>query len=297
MAISSVKAVINGSEYTLTLNATSGKYEATINAPSKSSFNQTGGYYDVTVTAKDNAGNSTTVNSKDATLGSDLQLVVKEKVAPIIANVSIATGATLTNNTPDITWDVTDDDSGVNTSTLKIDGSVVTGVTKTAIVGGFKYSYTPTTALADGSHTIAIGASDNDGNDAAETSVTFKIDTTPPVLNVSEPVQDSYTNQTKINVVGVTNDVTSSPVTVEIGVNGVDAGAVTVASDGSFTKEVTLKEGANTITVTSTDKAGKASTVTRTVNLNTVAPTIDSVELVPNPVDAGATYIIKVKVS
>ena len=297
MAITSVKATINGSEYTLTYNSTDDTYQATLTAPSKSSFNQTGGFYDVSVKAEDNAGNVTTVNASDATLGDKLKLVVKEKVAPIIGNISIASGATLINNTPDISFEVTDDDSGVKVASLKIDSVDVTGLTKTVIAGGFKYSYTPTTALSDGDHTITIGATDNDGNDAVEATVSFTVDTTPPVLNVTAPVNNSYTNKTKINVEGVTNDVTSSPVTVAIGVNGTDAGAVTVAADGSFIKEVTLTEGANTITITSTDKAGKSSTVTRTVNLNTVAPKFDSVELVPNPVDAGATYIIKVKVS
>ena len=37
MAISTVKATINGSEYTLTYNASSGKYEATIPAPTQTS--------------------------------------------------------------------------------------------------------------------------------------------------------------------------------------------------------------------------------------------------------------------
>ena len=297
MAITDVKAVINGQEYILTYNSTDGTYQATINAPSKSSFKQTGGYYNVSVTAQDNAGNSTTVDASDITLGDNLKLVVKEKVAPVIANISIASGATLINNTPEITFEVTDNDSGVKSGSLKIDGTAVSGLTKTAITNGYKYSYTPSSALADGSHTIAVGASDNDGNAATEVSVSFKVDTTPPVLNVTAPTNDSYTNQTKINVVGVTNDTTSSPVTVKIGVNGTDSGTVTVKSDGSFTKEITLREGANTITITSTDKAGKASTVTRTVNLNTVAPVFESVEIVPNPVDAGETYIIKVKVS
>ena len=37
MAIKTVQATINGQTYTLTLNSTSGKYEATVTAPSKSS--------------------------------------------------------------------------------------------------------------------------------------------------------------------------------------------------------------------------------------------------------------------
>lgn len=47
MAVKTVQTVINGQTYTLTLNSSTGKYEATITAPSKSSYNQSGHYYPV----------------------------------------------------------------------------------------------------------------------------------------------------------------------------------------------------------------------------------------------------------
>ena len=39
MAVKTVQTVINGQTYTLTLNSSTGKYEATVTAPSKSSYN------------------------------------------------------------------------------------------------------------------------------------------------------------------------------------------------------------------------------------------------------------------
>ena len=107
MAIKTVQATINGQTYTLTLNSTSGKYEATVTAPSKSSYNQSGHYYGVTVKATDVAGNITTKDAADATLGKSLRLQVKEKVAPIIAITAPTLGTYLTNNKPTITWKVT----------------------------------------------------------------------------------------------------------------------------------------------------------------------------------------------
>ena len=62
MAVKKVEAVINGQTYTLTLNSATGKYEATITAPAKSSYNQSGHYYPVTVKATDDAGNVRTVD-------------------------------------------------------------------------------------------------------------------------------------------------------------------------------------------------------------------------------------------
>lgn len=296
MAIKTVQAIINGVTTILTYNSTSGKYEATITAPSKSSYNQSGGYYPVTVKATDIAGNTTTKDATDATLGSSLRLVVKEKVAPVIAVTYPTANALITNNKPVIKWKVTDDDSGVNSGTIGIiiDGGskITSGITKTAITGGYECQYTPSTALSDGSHTIKFDASDNDGNAATQKSVTFKIDTVPPTLVINNPTDGLVTNQPNLTVSGTTNDATSSPVTVKIN----DA-AVTVGSDGSFSKEIQLSEGSNTITIVATDSAGKSTTVTRTVTLDTHAPTITAISLTPNPVDGGKTFVIAVTVS
>lgn len=303
MAITQVKAMINGVEHTLTYNGTSGKWEATLTAPSTSSFNNSGGYYGVSVTANDNAGNSTTVNQSHPTLGEDLQLIVKEKVAPTISIVSPGASAYISNNKPTISIQLRDSDSGVKISTfqLKIDGGTAitsgsVGVTATPVSGGYDVTYVVQNSLSDGSHTITVNVSDNDGNAASQASRTFTIDTLPPSLNVSAPGDGLVTNQATVAVQGTTNDAHSSPVSVTITLNGVDQGAVTVA-DASFTKNITLAEGNNTIVITATDSIGQSTQVTRTVTLDTSPPVISAVELVPNPVDAGQTYIIKVTVS
>ena len=45
MAVKTVQAVINGVTTTLTLNSNTGRYEATITAPAKSSYNVNSGHY------------------------------------------------------------------------------------------------------------------------------------------------------------------------------------------------------------------------------------------------------------
>ena len=57
MAVKTMQAIINGQTVTLTKNSESGKWEATITAPNRSSYNQSGHYYPVTVKATDDAGN------------------------------------------------------------------------------------------------------------------------------------------------------------------------------------------------------------------------------------------------
>lgn len=300
MAVKTVQVVINGQTHTLTYNATTKKYEATITAPSTSSYNQNGHYYNVKVKATDEAGNSVTRDATDTTLGSSLQLKVKEKVAPVISITAPSSSAKLTNNKPVINWTVTDADSGVNPSTIKLiidSQTITTGITKTQSGKNYTCSYTPTTALSDGTHTIKVSASDYDGNVATQKSVTFTVDTVPPELSVSAPVDNLVTNQSALVVKGTTNDVTSSPVTLTIKLNGGTEQTVEVGSDGSFTKTLTLVTGENTIVITAKDGAGKTSTVTKKVVLDQTAPVIQSVTISPNPVNAGATYTISVEVT
>lgn len=303
MAVKLVQAIINGQTTTLNYNSGTGKYEATITAPSTSSYNENDGhYYPVTIKATDDADNVTTKNDTDATLGSSLKLRVKEKVAPVITITYPTASALITNSKPVIKWKVTDDDSGVDPDTIGItidSAGKVTGsaITKSPVSGGYECSYTPTEALGDGQHTIKVDASDNDGNAATQKTVTFKVDTIPPTLSVTAPADDSVTNNSSCTVSGTTNDATSSPVTVTVKLNNGAAEEVEVAENGSFTKQLTLAAGANTITVVATDAAGKSTTVTRTVTLDTGAPVIHSVSITPNPVDAGQTYVISVEVT
>lgn len=299
MAIKTVQAIINGQTYTLALNSATGKYEATITAPGKTSYNQTGGYYNVTVKATNDAG---TTGTADASKLNGLKLYVKEKVAPVITIISPSSGAYVTNSKQPVVFTVTDeaDGSGVDLSTLvvKQDGTAVasSALASTAITNGYQVTYTPASALNDGSHTVTINCKDHDGNAAAQKSTSYTVDTVPPTLNVTSPTDGLITATAALTVAGITNDATSSPVTVTIKLNGTDQGAVTVASNGSFSKGVTLAEGSNTIVVTATDAAGKSSSVTRTVKLDTSVPVIKSATITPNPVDAGATMVIAVEI-
>lgn len=295
--INSIKATIEGVEYNLVYNSTSGNYESTALAPATTSYLQTDHVYGVSITATDEAGNSTTVNSSDSTFGTDLKLRVLETVAPTITMTYPSNSAVLTTSTPTITWEVVDSGSGVDESSITLminDVAVTSGVTKTAITGGYSCSYTPSSIIADGEHSIKLDATDNDGNDATQLVTTFTVDTVPPTLNVTAPIAGLVTNQDTITVTGSTNDTTSAPVSVSVVVNDEAAVTTTVASDGSFSQEITLDEGENTIVITTTDSAGKSTSITRTVTLDTVAPVFTGITITPNPVDCGATFVISV---
>ena len=304
MAISQVRVQINGTWTILTYNSSTGAYEATISAPSTTSYNRTGGYYPVTVEAKNTVGSTTTVNDTHSTLGASCKLVVAERVVPVITINSPTSGARVTNNRQPVVFTITDESggSGIKLSSLvvKQDGTAVSSsaIQSVAITNGYSVTYTPASALSDGSHTVTVNVSDNDGNAAVQKSTTFTVDTIAPTLNITSPTEGFATASTSVTVAGTTNDTTSSPVTLTIELDSGGAQAVTVASNGSFTKTFTnLTHGIHKVTVIARDAAGKTTTMIRNFTVDTSMPVISSISISPNPVDAGKTMKITVVVS
>lgn len=297
MAISTVKAVINGQTYNLSYNSGNGRWEASITAPGQTSFNLPGGYYNVQITATNDAGTS---GSADASSLEGLRLRVRERVKPVITITSPTSGAFVTNDSQPIVGTIVDElnGSGVNEDTIvvRVDGQAITNVQISAVNNGYQFTATPSTPYSQGQHTVTVDAADNDENSADQKSVTFTVDTVPPSLDVSSPSEGLITNSATISVIGTTNDATSSPVTINIYLNDQDQGDVNVGGDGGFTKQVTLREGTNTIKVVATDSAGKSSTVTRNVTLDTTVPQITAASITPNPADAGATILVSVTI-
>ena len=295
MAIKTVKATIQGQEYTLTLNSGTGKYEATITAPATSSFNNNDDhYFPVEVKVTDMADNVTTKNDTDPTLGDSLKLYVKEKVAPVIEIISPTEGQLTAQNKPQIVFKVTDNDSGVNLASvkLKIDNKDVTGLQNSSIEDGYQFTYTPSEPLDDGEHTITVNASDNDGNADDPETLTFNVLATAPNLSVNAPTNNVWTNNTTVQYSGTTD---ADTLTVRVGSG--QAQNIPI-SGGSFSGSVTLSDqGANTLTFLATSAAGVTTEVVRTVNLDTNPPVITNVSITPNPVDAGSTYVLAVEIT
>ena len=299
MAITKVRIQINGVWTNCTQNS-AGKWTCNPTAPNITSYNQDGKYYPVMVEITNDAGTVVSYDASSPDIGSSLRLVVKEKVKPTITLVSPTNGTRTKNNKQPIKFRVTDETSGSginqSTVTLTLDDTTYkhgsTGMTVTSITNGYEYTYTPSTALKDGSHTISIAVSDNDGNAATAVSASFTVDVTKPVLTVTSPADNLITNKAAQTISGTTNDATSSPVTVTATLNGADVGAITVGSDGAFSKAITLKEGSNTIVVKAKDTVGNETTITRTVKLDTAVPQLNAVTINPNPADASASIEI-----
>lgn len=304
MAINTVKVTVNGTTVTATKNA-SGKYVATLAAPNKTSFNvNSGHYYPVTVVATNMAGTATTVNDTHNTLGQYLRLIVKELSAPVITISSPTSNQYFGTASPEIKFTLTDEANGsgvaINTLKITVDSKTYTntssGVTVTSITNGYNVVCVPET-LNDGTHTVKVTVEDNDGNSATSSIISFITDTIAPTLNVTNPATDgTYVSNAALTVTGTTSDSTSGVPTIKVKLNGTDQGTVTV-SNGAFSKGVTLTNGSNTIVVTATDKAGRTTTITRTIILDSSSPVIASVVINPNPVNVGENYTVTIEVT
>lgn len=205
MAITQVRAQINGTWYTLSATGTAGQYTATVTAPGATSYNNPGGYYNITVEAVNSAG--TTGTAAASTLDG-LKFYVRETVPPVVTILSPSDGAYVSNNRQPVVFTVTDETGGsgvdLDSVAVKLDGAAVSAaeVTHTAITNGYSFTYTPAAALGDGAHTVSVEAADNDGNTAAAKSTAFTVDTVPPALNVTSPAEGLITAAPALTVSG-----------------------------------------------------------------------------------------------
>ena len=305
MAIKQVRVKVNNVWTVLSLDESDGLYKATLTAPTITSYNiNSGHYYPVTIEATNMADTVTTVDDTHSSLGEFCKLKVKEVTAPTITITSPTASQYFGTATPQFKFTVVDEanGSGVSITTLEItlDGTTYTntsnGVAVSAITNGYSVTFTPTTALSDGTHVFKVSVSDNDGNTGTSSEVSFTTDTIAPTLNVTNPTTNgTYTSESTLMVTGTASDSTSGTPTVTLKVNNGSAQTVTV-SNGAFSKSVTLVNGTNTIVVTATDKAGKVTTITRTIILDTSSPVVASINITPNPVNVGGTYTVTVSV-
>lgn len=306
MSIATIKAIIDGQTYPLTLSD-DGYYTLKGTAPALSSANKSGGYYGVQIIATDNAGNETTIDQDDSTWGTELRLPAFEGVKPTVTITYPSADSRINTCTPTITAQLRDNDSGVDPSTLDMrinGGSKITqgapGLTLTPVEGGYDLSYAVPDALPEGQTTISVGVSDRDGNAADPASITCTIAVTAPTISLSSPAEGLVTNQAAVQITGITSDDQLTSVTLTVTVNGHDQGPVTVdGQTGAFALQANpshMQEGVNVIKVKVVDATGLEAEITRNVVLDTIPPRIVEVIGVTDRVHVGSPFTIRVKV-
>jgi hypothetical protein len=170
-------------------------------------------------------------------------------------------GSIINDNQPMMGASFMDNGTGMNLSTVRmlVDGFDITNL---ATITSSSITWATPFLLTEGLHWVNVSALDNFGN-YNSTEWSFTVDTIPPYLAVLGPPDGLITNGLNTRVEGVTE------VGADLRVNGI---STLVLGNGSFSRFVGLIEGANPISVISTDPAGNFARVDLTVYRDTIPP-------------------------
>ncbi len=184
-------------------------------------------------------------------------------VVPTLSFLTPAAGALLNTTRPPLTLSATDHGQGVDPSTLQLQANA-TAVPSTCTITPPNLTCTPGTALPQGAVALRATIADFAGNLSAPATRNVTIDSIAPIIAVTAPTAGLLTKQATQVVTGSVSEVTTLTI---------NAQAVTLAADRTFTQSLTLAEGPNTTTLRATDPAGNVGTATVQATLDTVAPT------------------------
>jgi len=267
-----VTLVLNNVTYTATVAGT-GSWS--IELPAAALQALADGSYPISVSVVDTAGN---VSSLTRTLDVDL-------TSPAVTVNTVSTDGYL--SAAETSQPLVVSGTGETGNTVAVE---LNGTTYNAIVGAdgqwtLTVPNTAVNALAEGSYTLTVTASDAAGNTTV-TSTPLVVDTSAPVIAVNDltdnNIIDGAEQQTDQLLSGtVTNAEAGQPLTVTL--NGVDY-ATTVQTGGGWQVTIpaadlaALANGTQTLSVTVTDLAGNSSTVDKTF---TVDNTLSSVAFDP----------------
>lgn len=246
MAVTQVRAQINGTWHTLALDSATGKYIADLTLSAVGTF-------PATVEATSNIAGTVTLSGSEYP---GLRLVVEDTAAPTLTITSPE------NNLVTAAGTVTVSGTAFDTS-----GIASVTVNGTAVAVAANGSFSATVNLSGGSNTITVTATDEAGNVTTDTRTVARA-THGPSLTIVSPVAGFITNENSVLVTGSVSD-SVSPV-ASVTVNGVAA----LLSGGEFSATASLAEGANTITVVATNSVGLTTTKTVSVTMDTVPPVI-----------------------
>ncbi|CAG69594.1 BapA/Bap/LapF family large adhesin [Acinetobacter baylyi] len=184
------------------------------------------------------------------------------------------------------------------------DGESVLGSTTVGADG--TWSFTPSTGLDEGKHSITTTATDPAGNtSAASDALNFTVDSSNVVVSINKAIDDAGSKTGDLANNAATDDTT--PTLVGTGTVGavvsisVDGGAVVgsavVDSNGNWSYTLpSQSEGTHSYTATASNAAGTQGTASFTLTIDTTAPDVpsigqvnDDVGLIQGPLTQGAS--------
>lgn len=237
----------------------------------------------VSGSVSDSAGASVVVNGVAATVSgntftasvpaSDGALTLQAVATDGAGNSAIATTTvTIDSAAPVVTIVNPADGQYTAATSLDVSGGVNDSSAVRVTVNGVEAAMTGTAFVATGlpigdgpSVPIQVVATDAAGN-ASTSTVTVRVDRTPPVVRITSPVVNAYRKGPVLHVEGTVTDL--SPVLVEVN------GELAAVNGGGFTADVPAGDGPFTVTATARDAAANTSTAKVAVIVDSVAPQI-----------------------
>ncbi|MGD2088206.1 MAG: hypothetical protein PVH61_18660, partial [Candidatus Aminicenantes bacterium] len=124
--------------------------------------------------------------------------------------------------------------------------------------------------LVENENQLVISAEDKAGNISSQSvNVIYIPDNEPPVLTVTSPADNSILDKAGVTVTGTVVDKSAI---LYVKVNGITA--VVDAQNNTYTVDLTLSEGENTVTVESEDEYQNKGSISITVTVDSIAPQV-----------------------
>lgn len=211
-----------------------------------------GANWSYTVSLAEGANSITITAQKPMSLSTTKVLdITLDSISPAMTVSALSDGSYTSNQVMNITGTVSD------TSAVTV---LVNNAPAPLVNGAFSVPI----SLVTGANTITVIASDLVGNTTVDNRRVY-FDTTKPVISVVSPMDNSFTNTAIVQIIGSVDKVAT------ITVAGVSA---VVDNNNNWLATVELIAGLNTIEVVATDLYGNSSTLKRSINLDTVKPTL-----------------------
>jgi hypothetical protein len=187
-------------------------------------------------------------------------------VSTVGGNASSAFTVSPRSSGPALIISALSDGSYTNNATLNISGTVTAATGIQSVVVNNQYVtvmpngyFSTALVLIAGANTVTVNATDNAGNVKSDSRTIF-YDPNAPILTVSAPPDNSTVATSFITVSGNVNETSTVAVTVNNG-----SPQFSSITGNTFSINVNLTPGVNTVTVAATDLAGNTSSAKRTI--------------------------------
>ena len=227
----------------------------------------TDGTHTVYVKITDNAGNTNTASVT----------FVIDTVVPALTITSPASNHLTNQTTVTVIWTGSDATSGVQAYRYRIDSGAWSELSSD-LTHDFE-------GLLDGSHTVNVQVFDN-ANLVTIRSVTFTVDTVPPVLVIETPSEGNLINMPFVT--WSATDATSGILGYQYRADGGAWSTRDMSTDNSFG----LADGPHTVTVRAFDMTGSCSYAFVNFTLDATPPTIDITSPADYAISASSTVTV-----